>query len=69
MPPFVDEDDITPPRISTEEMQPLVRVPLDEIPRTSTRDVVKIEPDTIITDEETTPVDVPIPKPPPADET
>ncbi len=37
MPPFVDDDDVTPPRVSTGEMAPLVRVPLDELPRTSTR--------------------------------
>jgi hypothetical protein len=43
MPPFHDDDDVTPPRIPTGEMLPLVRVPLAEIPRTSTRDVVKID--------------------------
>lgn len=75
MAPFIDEDDVTPPRIATEEMKPLVRVPLEEMPsqRTTTRDVVKIEPvdvdaDTVVRgverDEEVTPVDVPIPKPP-----
>ncbi|HSX22188.1 MAG TPA: hypothetical protein VLE97_05375 [Gaiellaceae bacterium] len=69
MPPFIDEDDVTPPRIPTGEMVPLVRVPLDEIPRTSTRDVVKRpasdEIDTVvISDEEITPVDAPIPRPP-----
>jgi hypothetical protein len=68
-PPFQDEDDVTPPRISTGEMVPLVRVPLAEIPRTSTRDVVKPpdadpEADTVIGSDEITPVDVPIPKPP-----
>lgn len=67
-PPFQDEDDVTPPRMSTEEMVPLVRVPLAEIPRTSTRDVVKPpaqpEADTgIAFDEEVTPVEVPFPKP------
>lgn len=57
MPPFIDEDDVTPPHISTEEMVPIVRVPLEEIPRTSTRDIVKPS------DDEITPVDHPIPKP------
>lgn len=78
MAPFLDEDDVTPPRIPTVEMVPLVRVPLAEIPRTTTRDIVKIAPTEIFTekssdpeaaagvssDEEITPVDVPIPKPP-----
>lgn len=70
MAPFLDEDDVTPPRIPTGEMVPLVRVPLAEIPRTTTRDVVKMTPaevspeKTIESDEEITPVDVPIPKPP-----
>jgi len=71
IPPFVDEDDITPPRITTEEMVPLVRVPLAEMPRTTTRDVVKADPeaDTVVQDnDEITPVDHPIPKPPRADE-
>jgi hypothetical protein len=76
MPPFMDDDDVTPPRIPTGEMIPLVRVPLDEMPRTTTRDIVKIAPaaiaaardmdnDTVVApDEEITPVDHPIPKPP-----
>jgi hypothetical protein len=70
MPPFFDEDDVTPPRVPTGEMVPLVRVPLAEIPRTSTRDVVKpvtvdVDTDTVVaTDDEITPVDRPIPKPP-----
>lgn len=67
MPPFVDDDDVTPPRTSTGEMAPLVRVPLEEMPRTSTRDVVKVdlEADTVVqSTDEITPVDVPIPKPP-----
>lgn len=63
MAPFFDEDDVTPPRIPTGEMLPLVRVPLAEIPRTSTRDVVKPEMDPAV-DEEVTPIEVPIPKPP-----
>lgn len=60
MPPFVDDDDVTPPRVPTGEMAPLVRVPLAEIPRTSTRDILKSAP----ADEEVTPVDQQIPKPP-----
>jgi len=60
MPPFIDDDDVTPPRVPTGEMIPLVRVPLDELPRTSTRDVVKTPPP----DEEVTPVDRPIPEHP-----
>jgi hypothetical protein len=62
MPPFFDEDDVTPPRIPTGEMAPIVRVPLEEMPRTTTRDIVKSDPATTISDEEVTPVDVPIPK-------
>jgi len=74
MPPFIDDDDVTPPRIPTGEILPLVRMPLAEIPRTSTRDVVKptlADPDTdtvIASDDEVTPVDHPIPKPPPVDD-
>ena len=69
-PPFQDEDDVTPPRISTVEMMPLVRVPLAELPRTSTRDVVKPpEAAAISRSEEITPVNVPIPKPPRPEET
>lgn len=81
MSPFLDEDDVTPPRTSTGEMLPMVRVPLDEIPRTTTRDVVRIDPilitdhdadateaDTVlIPDDDITPVDRPIPKPPDPD--
>ena len=65
-PPFQDEDDVTPPRISTVEMVPLVRVPLAELPRTSTRDVVKPpKADTgVSSDDEVTPVEHRIPKPP-----
>lgn len=73
---FLDEDDVTPPRIPTGEMMPLVRVALAEIPRTTTRDVVRppIEPKAPMagtsSDEEITPVDVPFPKAPrePSDE-
>lgn len=75
MAPFLDEDDVTPARTSTGDMVPLVRVPLAEIPRTTTRDVVKfdvadvaddVDADTVVaaSDEEVTPVDVPLPKPP-----
>jgi hypothetical protein len=67
MPPFHDEDDVTPLRIPTGEMEPLVRVPLAEIPRTSTRDVVKVDLDAdtrVASNDEITPVDQPIPKPP-----
>ena len=65
-PPFQDEDDVTPPRISTVEMMPLVRVPLAELPRTSTRDIVKPpEADTVFSsDDEVTPIEHRIPKPP-----
>lgn len=64
MPPFMDDDDVTPTRTSTGEMLPLVRVPLAEIPRTTTRDVVKMPFDVSDTSEEVTPVEIPIPKPP-----
>lgn len=72
MPPFVDDDDVTPPRVPTGEMIPLVRVPLDEMPRTSTRDIVKVDASVldpkvgtaVSSDEEVTPVDQQIPKPP-----
>lgn len=70
MAPFLDEDDVTPPRIPTGEMVPLVRLPFEEVPRTTTRDVVKfdvtdVDADTVVaSDEEVTPVDVPLPKPP-----
>ena len=58
MPPFIDDDDVTPPRVPTGEMIPLVRVPLDELPRTSTRDILRIDPDAVNAfDEEITPVD------------
>ena len=67
MPPLFDEDDVTPARIATDEMRPLVRVPLAELPRTSTKDVLptsSVDPDadTALGDEEVTPVDVPIPE-------
>jgi hypothetical protein len=72
MPPFVDDDDFTPPRISTGEMVPLVRVPLDEMPRTSTRDVVRIDPDpeadtVVVPNDDITPVDRPIRRDPDSD--
>jgi hypothetical protein len=40
MPPFLDEDDVTPSRTMTEEPALLVRMPLNETPRTTTRDVI-----------------------------
>ena len=58
MPPFYDEDDVTPPRIPTGEMVPLVRLPLAEVPRTTTRDVVA--PDDADADDDVTPVDRPV---------
>jgi hypothetical protein len=67
MAPFLDEDDVTPPGTPTGQM-----LPLTEIQRTSTRDVVKpseddSEADTnVASDDEVTPVDHPIPKPPDA---
>lgn len=64
MPAFVDEDDVTPTRIPTTEMVPLVRMPLTEIPRTTTRDVIRPP----IADEETTPVDAQRPEPPALDD-
>jgi hypothetical protein len=67
MPPFIDEDDVTPPRVSTREMLPLVRLPLAEFPRTSMRDV---HPGTNASDDddEITPVNQHIPAPPPKSE-
>jgi hypothetical protein len=76
MPPFLDDDDVTPPRTSTGELVPRVRVPLEEIPRTTTRDVIKfdvtdvavvadVDADTVVaSDEEVTPIEVPFPRPP-----
>lgn len=58
VPPDMDEDDITPTRIPTGEMVPLVRVPLDEIPRTTTRDIVKVNVDDA---DDITPLDSPPP--------
>ena len=62
IPPFVNDDDITPVRVPTGEMQPLVRVPLEEMPssRTTTKDVVRPEK-AANADEETTPRDAPLP--------
>jgi len=65
MPPFFDEDDITPPRAPTGEMAPLVRVPLEELSRTTTRDIVKIDPEPSSADDEVEPVDTPVPRLPP----
>jgi len=65
IPPFINDDDVTPVRVplNTNEdwSAPLVRIPLDELPvgRTTTRDVIR----TPETDDEKTPVEVPIPKP------
>jgi len=63
MPPLFDEDDVTPPRTlptgEMEPLQPLVRVPLEELARTTTRDIVKIS-----SDEEITPIDAGVPTPP-----
>jgi hypothetical protein len=61
MPPFVDNDDITPVRVAT-SAPPVVRIALEELPsaRTTTRDIVKVD----LNDEEITPVEVPLPKPP-----
>lgn len=69
MPPFIDDDDVTPPRIPTIEMVPLVRLPISEMPRTSTRDIVQPDADPQLDvppadSDEITPVDVPIPQPP-----
>jgi hypothetical protein len=72
IPPFVNEEDDTPVRVPTGEMQPLtrataedwsapmVRIPADELPigRTTTRDVVRPE-----ADDEITPVGLSIPEP------
>ena len=65
IPPFVNDDDVTPIRVpilpeSEDHSAPLVRIPLDEIPvgRTTTRDVVRPA-----ADEEITPIEVPIPEP------
>jgi len=59
MPPCFDEDDVTPSRTPTGEMPPLVRVPLAEIPRTTTRDILRQQPPP---EEEVTPVNVPRPR-------
>ena len=65
MPPFIDDDDVTPPRVPTGEMIPLVRVPLDELPRTSTRDILKVDSAAVVAaDEEITPVDQQVPRAP-----
>lgn len=65
MPSFVDDDDVTPTHRSTSERPPLVRLPLDEMPRTTTRDLVKMDASTTdASDEDVTPVDRPMPKDP-----
>lgn len=66
IPPFIDEDDVTPPRGALETEEPIVHIPLAEMPRTSTRDIVRPDPeaDTVVQNsnsEEITPVDRPIP--------
>lgn len=53
MPPFVNEEDSTPVRVPVE---PLVRIPLEELPRTTTRDVLKV----MTHDDDITPVEVPL---------
>lgn len=58
MPSFVDDDDVTPTRRSTGELRPVVRLPLAELPRTTTRDIVRLDPDDV------TPVDRPLLKDP-----
>jgi hypothetical protein len=60
LPPFIDEDDVTPVRGVSSD--PVTRLPLAEMPRTSTRDVIKIAPEDLAS-EEVTPVDRPLPKP------
>jgi hypothetical protein len=46
MPPFVNEEDVTPIRVPTGEVRPIIRIPLEEMssPRTTTHDVIRIEP-------------------------
>ena len=62
MPPLFDEDDVTPSRIAREDS-----VALEELRRTSTRDVIKVDPTAIPdvatggADDEITPINVPIP--------
>ena len=71
IPPYVNEDDVTPTRVATGETPPVVRLSLEEMPltRTTTRDVVRVDVDadtevqSVDSDEEVTPVEVPIPKP------
>lgn len=67
MPSFVDDDDITPTHRSTGERPPLVRLPLAEMPRTTTRDLVKMDVNTIDESDDVTPVDRPLPKDPEED--
>jgi hypothetical protein len=59
MAPCLDEDDVTPPGTSTGDMVPLVRVPLAEMPRSNTRDVVEA---VVLSDDDDTSVDRPIPQ-------
>jgi hypothetical protein len=61
LPPFIDEDDVTPVRGVPSEP---VRMHLEEMPRTSTRDIIKIDPADLAS-EEVTPVDRPLRRPEP----
>lgn len=54
VPPFTDDDDVTPVRVPTRELLPLVRIPLEELPRTTSP-----VDDTDRPDDEKTPVDRP----------
>ena len=63
MPPLIDEDDVTPPRISPETLGPFESLeqigPVETLARTSTRDVIDPEADTVVVDDG----DAAIPKP------
>ena len=63
LPPTLGEEDVTAVRVPTGEMTPLVGLPLEAMPRTSTRDVVKERS----SDADVTPVD-PIPVVVPGDD-
>jgi len=52
VPPFTDDDDVTPVRVPTRELLPIVRMPLEELPRAVY--------ETDRPDDEKTPVDRPI---------
>jgi hypothetical protein len=51
LPPFIGDDDVTPVHVQTGEMEPIVRLPLDEMPsvRTTTRDVIRMDVDDEVT--------------------